>query len=66
MKPRNKSYIGIVHSDNRSELLRVLTPREKWKFEYRQQRLAKKGSIGPAIYGEVGSWQGLRIYGLLL
>ena len=61
--PRIPLMVAICHPEVVDDLLRSPTPKEKWKLEHRKQRLARQGRIEPQIYGEVGSWENVRIYG---
>jgi hypothetical protein len=37
--------------------LSVLTPRERWRFEWQRQRLERRGIKMRTVKGEVGSWR---------
>jgi Spy/CpxP family protein refolding chaperone len=37
-----------------------LTPKQRWKLRYREERMARKGQKDPVIESRVGTWQGVR------
>lgn len=42
-------YFVTIHPVTAADLLREMTPKERWKMEYRSQRLARK--VSPPITG---------------
>jgi hypothetical protein len=37
-----------------------LTPKQRWKMRYREERMARKGRKDPVMESRVGTWQGVR------
>ena len=55
------AYVAIGHPVMLDEL--QLTPKEKWKIQYRKQRMAKKGLKDPEILIELGHFNGIKFIG---
>ena len=52
------AYVAILHPITLDEL--QLTPKEKWKIQYRKQRMAKKGLKDPEVSIELGCFNGIK------
>jgi hypothetical protein len=55
------SYVLFVHPDTYYEYLESLSPKEAWKFAYRQARMKIRGMANELLgSGEIGSVEGVR------
>ena len=54
-------YTVLLHPDIERDIRSLLTPKEKWKLDYRVERMRLKGmSQKVVVRGEIGSMNGYR------
>ena len=60
MKPMPEMYYLFLHPKQVEVLLEGMSPKEKWKMEYRMERMKKKGKFVLHNYAKIGAFNGMR------
>ena len=54
-------YMFFMHPSVAADLMRIMTPKEKWKMQYRSERLRRQGmEPEKLIHGQLVRYESLR------